>query len=925
MRVVIEVVLFALAHQGVAAVFTPCVAESVLHVSGRESPSVGPVSSRAVGAAVSGGESFLLAVVLLWPLVHLGCTLFTFGVCAPGACDSTLCCVVCLFVCFVHCFTSLLSVGGFEFSASRTRQKITSCAIPALLGFGAAVGLLALTAAVHGVAGGDPDLPPSSARLGRSHSSCSIDGGPTPGVALSHDAATPHQKSFAQILMASVLPSTLPIKVHSPACTDSGEPATFFSLEEVRISCAPFNLAIIACTPVGRPSFQEIRVHLAQRFSFVKDFIISALDGRHLLLRFQDKEDYLKVLLKDTLFVKGYLFRFFQWSMDFSPDEDSSLIPVWVEMPGLPANFYNEPMLKSIAGSLGQVLQAPMVVNNNVTSTLLMPSDKIVMRFDQGDICPPFEIPIAPTLGEDGVLGGDLVQSDGRALNKKGYGGISQENFLLLSKLFMNLEVITSFWKPMAESPVSSSGDSEACCLASTRPSDLSALGVAPVGRGLIAARLAVAIRVAVATWFPIATGRMSRRAALSHQGYCRGALPRRDGIATACGGATVPVLPRVVSVASLCVGMCPRAGFALRTFWLSLFPGTPVLENLLREYSGLRACSIARACTVFIARLCLVSVGVVGLALGRPVLLVVPASVFSRFRGPVLGCQPMMAPACVASRPGGVCAEHCFCFVPDSIGFCGSRFLLLWPLGARRCGSSVSDGLQRRLWRRVVVSSSESERCELLYPSLFSVPKRDRGARRILIATPGDVAFWLPPFWLVVCMRAACRARDGHADVDRRLATGSRVATWSRRSDTSHRDRTIRRVRVCDRDMSRCRDLIAAQAPVAITVEGGALALVVLLGNAAHMVSCKLTRLCSVAPSVVTSTVGSPRFRGEPGTWECSGFVQVQWYRQGLVIFLDTLTLEESCVVVWLVSIVLVWFSGAAAGPFVRGCETER
>ncbi|MQL83463.1 hypothetical protein Taro_015955 [Colocasia esculenta] len=58
-----------------------------------------------------------------------------------------------------------------------------------------------------------------------------------------------------------------------------------------------------------------------------------------------------------------------------------------------------------------------------------------------------------------------------------------------------------------------------------------------------------------------------------------------------------------------------------------------------------------------------------------------------------------------------------------------------------------------------------------------------------------------------------------------------------------------------------------------------------------------------SVTPSMVTSTVGSPRFRvgsprfrGEPGTWVCSGFVPVQWYRQGLVIFLDTLTLEESC-----------------------------
>ncbi|MQL92259.1 hypothetical protein Taro_024872 [Colocasia esculenta] len=34
----------------------------------------------------------------------------------------------------------------------------------------------------------------------------------------------------------------------------------------------------------------------------------------------------------------------------------------------------------------------------------------------------------------------------------------------------------------------------------------------------------------------------------------------------------------------------------------------------------------------------------------------------FSRFRGPVLGCQPMMAPACVASRPGGVRGPGWFC-----------------------------------------------------------------------------------------------------------------------------------------------------------------------------------------------------------------------------------------------------------------------
>ncbi|MQL99917.1 hypothetical protein Taro_032645, partial [Colocasia esculenta] len=88
---------------------------------------------------------------------------------------------------------------------------------------------------------------------------------------------------------------------------------------------------------------------------------------------------------------------------------------------------------------------------------------------------------------------------------------------------------------------------------------------------------------------------------------------------------------------------------------------------------------------------------------------------------------------------------------------------------------------------------------------------------------------------------------------------------------------------------MSGRRYLNATRASVAITAEemfSGASALVVLLGNAVHVRARVFVCVAgSVTPSVVTSSVGSPRFRG---------------------------------VVVWLVSTVLVWFT------FVRGCETE-
>ncbi|MQL70696.1 hypothetical protein Taro_003012 [Colocasia esculenta] len=86
--------------------------------------------------------------------------------------------------------------------------------------------------------------------------------------------------------------------------------------------------------------------------------------------------------------------------------------------------------------------------------------------------------------------------------------------------------------------------------------------------------------------------------------------------------------------------------------------------------------------------------------------------SMFLQFCGSVPWCLSVVAPVGVV--PDLVCAEHCFRFVPDSIGFCGSRPHppYVHQLGARRRWSSVSDGLRRRLWRRVVVSNIESERC---------------------------------------------------------------------------------------------------------------------------------------------------------------------------------------------------------------------
>ncbi|MQL71178.1 hypothetical protein Taro_003496 [Colocasia esculenta] len=187
-------------------------------------------------------------------------------------------------------------------------------------------------------------------KLGSSPAAASI----PKGVWGAADGTTP---TFAQVLLKSIQPPVISVPVHPPATTDAGEHAVFFSYEEVKLSCKALDLAVIAKTPQGRPAFPDIRSHLQQHFKLQQDFLISALDGRHLIIRFKNEEDYYKVLLKDTILVHGRIFKFCKWTMDFSPTKDSPLVPVWLHLPSLPANFYCEPMIRSIAGTIGPVLQ----------------------------------------------------------------------------------------------------------------------------------------------------------------------------------------------------------------------------------------------------------------------------------------------------------------------------------------------------------------------------------------------------------------------------------------------------------------------------------------------------------------------------------------------------------------------------------------
>lgn len=75
------------------------------------------------------------------------------------------------------------------------------------------------------------------------------------------------------------------------------------------------------------------------------------------MLRFEAEEDFVQLLVRENLYMKGYLFWFFRWSPTFYFDADPTVIPTWVGFPNLPLNFYNVDYLRSIASNFGQVLR----------------------------------------------------------------------------------------------------------------------------------------------------------------------------------------------------------------------------------------------------------------------------------------------------------------------------------------------------------------------------------------------------------------------------------------------------------------------------------------------------------------------------------------------------------------------------------------
>ncbi|KAL0344212.1 UNVERIFIED_CONTAM: hypothetical protein Sangu_1308600 [Sesamum angustifolium] len=81
------------------------------------------------------------------------------------------------------------------------------------------------------------------------------------------------------------------------------------------------------------------------------------INNKHTLISLTIESDYNRLWLRWIWYLKGFSMRVFKWSPTFTLDQESSIVPVWVSFPELPAHLFHKDAIFSIASIVGTPLQ----------------------------------------------------------------------------------------------------------------------------------------------------------------------------------------------------------------------------------------------------------------------------------------------------------------------------------------------------------------------------------------------------------------------------------------------------------------------------------------------------------------------------------------------------------------------------------------
>uniref|UniRef100_M1DH02 Bifunctional endo-1,4-beta-xylanase xylA n=1 Tax=Solanum tuberosum TaxID=4113 RepID=M1DH02_SOLTU len=165
-------------------------------------------------------------------------------------------------------------------------------------------------------------------------------------------------QSFAARLRYNQSKNEIPIVLDSPVFTTrQGLPAVLLEEDDYNIKLAE------SCkhTLVGKftntmPKMEIIRKSFTIQTQLTGGVKITHYDSRHEYIDLDNEFDYVTVWTKQRMSIEGQLMRIQAWTPEFTPEEETPIVPIWVALPELPWHCYNKVLLTIILSPIGKVL-----------------------------------------------------------------------------------------------------------------------------------------------------------------------------------------------------------------------------------------------------------------------------------------------------------------------------------------------------------------------------------------------------------------------------------------------------------------------------------------------------------------------------------------------------------------------------------------
>ncbi|XP_042978785.1 uncharacterized protein LOC122309374 [Carya illinoinensis] len=166
------------------------------------------------------------------------------------------------------------------------------------------------------------------------------------------------QPSFADLVAA--VPQPIPEMVLAPRIPKlvDGEVFFQFTKEEIARSTKLCRFSVVLKFLKQRPSLDAVRSFIHSRWGLSSTPVVSFMwCPRNVFVRMMSEADFTKALSREVCEINGSFYRPFRWSPDFDEDAKPSRVPVWVYLPGLPPNFYQESFLNILMMLIGSFIR----------------------------------------------------------------------------------------------------------------------------------------------------------------------------------------------------------------------------------------------------------------------------------------------------------------------------------------------------------------------------------------------------------------------------------------------------------------------------------------------------------------------------------------------------------------------------------------